>query len=221
MSSTMEPVPVLVGQSGSLNGYRWSINDELIIGRSDDCDITIPDQQVSRQHACLVNEGGAIYLEDLKRKNGTYRNGKTVLEKVRLSDGDSLQVALAQEFIFLSKDATVPLGTSDFEDSPLSLRPELRINREAHKVWVGEIEVRPPLSALQFKLLDFLNENKGIVLSRQEIIEHVWGPEASVGVTDQALDALIRRLRDRLSTTFPGHDFIITVRGQGFRLDTG
>jgi DNA-binding winged helix-turn-helix (wHTH) protein len=39
------------------------------------------------------------------------------------------------------------------------------------------------------------------------------------GVSDQALDALIRRLRDRLAALDPTHQFIDTVRGHGIRLD--
>ena len=52
-----------------------------------------------------------------------------------------------------------------------------------------------------------------------EIINFVWGTQESIGVTDQALDALVRRLRDRLAELDPQYQYIITVRGQGFRLD--
>jgi len=47
----------------------------------------------------------------------------------------------------------------------------------------------------------------------------VWGDEQSMGVSDQALDALIRRLRDRISALDPTHQYIDTVRGHGIRLD--
>ena len=36
---------------------------------------------------------------------------------------------------------------------------------------------------------------------------------------DQALDALIRRLRDRLAEADPGHEYVVTVRGHGLRLE--
>ncbi len=57
------------------------------------------------------------------------------------------------------------------------------------------------------------------MLSRLEVINFVWGSQESIGVTDQALDALVRRLRDRISELDDQFDYIITVRGQGFRLD--
>jgi DNA-binding response OmpR family regulator len=47
----------------------------------------------------------------------------------------------------------------------------------------------------------------------------VWGEEQAIDVSEQALDALVRRLRDRLATVDPNHSFIITIRGHGLRLD--
>jgi DNA-binding response OmpR family regulator len=57
------------------------------------------------------------------------------------------------------------------------------------------------------------------VIPREELIVKVWGEIEAAGVTDQALDALIRRTRERLESADPDHDYIITIRGQGFRLD--
>ena len=57
------------------------------------------------------------------------------------------------------------------------------------------------------------------VINRADLVAAVWGEEQSVGVSDQALDALIRRLRDRLSSLDPTHQYIDTVRGHGVRLD--
>jgi DNA-binding response OmpR family regulator len=47
----------------------------------------------------------------------------------------------------------------------------------------------------------------------------VYGQREALGVTEQALDALIRRLRDRLAAIEPEHNFVVTVRGHGLRLD--
>jgi DNA-binding response OmpR family regulator len=46
----------------------------------------------------------------------------------------------------------------------------------------------------------------------------VWGEEQAYDVSNQALDALVRRLRDRLAE-LDEHNFIVTVRGHGLRLD--
>ena len=73
--------------------------------------------------------------------------------------------------------------------------------------------------AQQFKMLWLLYESKGQVVTRPDLVAVVWGDDQAVGVSDQALDALIRRLRDRLAALDPTHQYIVTVRGHGIRLD--
>jgi DNA-binding response OmpR family regulator len=51
------------------------------------------------------------------------------------------------------------------------------------------------------------------------LISDVWGDDVSQGVSDQALDALIRRLRDRIAQIDNSHDYLVTVRGFGFRIN--
>ena len=71
----------------------------------------------------------------------------------------------------------------------------------------------------QFKMLELLYENQGRVVSRQQLIEVVWGSEEAIQVTEQALDAMVRRLRERLADLDATHEYIVTVRGHGLRLD--
>ena len=211
--------PVLVGQGGPLNGYRWALSDEIIIGRTSACDISISNQQVSREHARVFLSDQGVSLEDLGSKNGTFHNGKPVTEIINLEEGDVVQIALAQEFIFFGQDATVPLSPEDFESSVISYFRRIRLEKSSRRAWVLNRELRPPLSVLQFKLLLLLTEARGRVLTRAEVINSVWGTRESVGVSDQALDALVRRLRERISEIDPEYEYILTVRGQGFRFD--
>lgn len=206
--------PFLIAQTGPLEGRRWKISPELLLGRESDCDIIIPLRQVSRHHTrVFLGEEGTI-VEDLGSKNGTYINGHRIEVPTTLSDGDELQISLAQHFIYLSSDATMPL-----EGLPLEMQKRrLRVDVGARRVWVLDQELDPPLSASQFSLLQILFEQAGVVVSRPEIIEAVWG-YAATGVTEQALDALVRRLRDRLAEIDPETEYIVTMRGHGLRLD--
>ena len=214
-----QPQPVLVGQGGPLNGFRWAISKSLLIGRTSSCDISISNQQVSREHARIKPTHKGPVLEDLGSKNGTFHNGKPVTDITLLEDGDIIQIALAQEFIFLGQDATIPLAPGDFESSVISYFRRIRLDKESRRTFVLNKEIDPPLSPLQFKFLMLLSESSGRVLSRSEVINGVWGTQQSIGVTDQALDALVRRLRDRIEEYDNNHEYIITVRGQGFRID--
>jgi pSer/pThr/pTyr-binding forkhead associated (FHA) protein len=210
-------LPVLIGQTGMLNGLRWLINGDLTIGREPDCDVVIADRQVSRYHARLMSTPKGLLLEDLGSKNGTYLNGKLVSDPAFLQDGDIIAVALVQNFVFLSSDATMPMeaGLPVASNQPGLLRLDARSRR----VWIGQMEVLPPLSAPQFRLLQVLYDQQGKVVPRQDLISAVWGDEEAVGISEQAMDAMVRRLRDRLSQLDPKHPYVITVRGHGLRLE--
>jgi pSer/pThr/pTyr-binding forkhead associated (FHA) protein len=210
-------LPVLVGQSGLLNGQRWFIDNHLMIGRDSSCDVVIADRQVSRYHARLSRSDKGVLLEDLGSKNGTYYNGDLISEPVLLQDGDLLQVALVQHFIFLSSDATMPLDSDAFVG--IGDGQKLLLDMRARRVWIGKKEVVPPLSVSQFRLLQVLYEQPGKVVERQVLINGIWGDEGAFGVSEQALDALIRRLRERLKAIDNSHEYLLTVRGHGLRLD--
>ena len=205
--------PLLIAQEGPLKGQRWSIARTLVLGRDASCDVVIADRQISRYHARITPTHEGIMLEDMGSKNGTHHNGKELSAPIVLQDGDSFAVSLAQEFLFLTSDSTMPL--TEGAGKPGRLMMDLRSRR----VWVNQQQVAPSLSAQQFKLLWLLYENQGQVINRADLVSAVWGEEQSVGVSDQALDALIRRLRDRLAALDPSHQYIDTVRGHGVRLD--
>lgn len=221
-------VPMLVAQTGPAAGQRWALTKmQLSIGREPDCDIVIPDRQVSRVHAMLNRTDDGYELEDLGSKNGTHVNGKPVQGRVRLQDGDLIQVALVARLAYVGSEATVPLQA----DTPLAQMIQfgkaappapagrLRLDSASRRLWIGEKELDPPLSAPQFRFLELLYQHAGEVCSREAIIETVWPEAQGAGVSEQAIDALVRRLRDRLAELDPDTPYVSTVRGHGFRLD--
>ena len=96
MDRNNDDTPVLVGQSGPLNGQRWMVRSKIIVGRDMECDIIIPSRQVSRRHARLTVSNSGATLEDLGSKNGTHLNGAVLSEPEALKDGDVVQIAFAQ-----------------------------------------------------------------------------------------------------------------------------
>lgn len=217
MNENTEDVPVLIAQTGRLRGTRWPLSGErFLVGRGADCNLMIADRQVSRHHAVLHRRADGYWIEDLGSKNGTHINGTPLVGSARLEDGDVIHVALAVQLTYIGTEATVPLSISDAAEMGLG---RLRMDPQAHRVWVDQGELEPPLSPPQYRLLDLMYRKAGNVVSREEIIEEVWPEAESAGVSEQAIDALVRRLRDRLSEVDPGHNYIVTVRGHGFRLD--
>jgi pSer/pThr/pTyr-binding forkhead associated (FHA) protein len=203
-------------EEGSREGQRIPIDKRSVIlgrgGTNVECTIVLAERQVSRQHAEIYLDQGRYFLRDLGSKNGTYLNSQPVTEAVELYDNDAIQIALCERLRFIGADATLPL------DEVESLR-SLRLDRESKRVWIGATEITPPLSPAQYRLLELLSEQVGRVQSRDEIVSSVWVEADKEGVTEQAIDALVRRLRDRLSEVDPDGQYIVTVRGHGFRLD--
>jgi hypothetical protein len=211
-----QAVPILVVQEGQLAGRRWPMDrPSITLGRGEECEIVLPDRQVSRMHVRVSRGDDGFYVEDLGSKNGTYLNGMPVKDRVRLQDGDEIQVALSVRLLFVGADATLPLTK---EMIRVSL-PGLRLSKSQRRVWVGGKELDPPLSLAQYRLLELLYERKGKVVTRDDVIQAVWPDSDESGITEQAIDALMRRLRDRLAEVDPDHEYIATVRGHGFRLE--
>jgi DNA-binding response OmpR family regulator len=211
-------MPTLIVQEGQGVGRSWPVEKEkVVIGRSEDCDVVLVERRVSRRHAQIRRLDSAAsltyVLEDLGSRNGTYVNGREVTEPHILQDGDEIQIALCVRLSFVGAEATAPLV---FERGR---RPGLYLDKERLLVLTGERELSPPLSLAQYRLLELLYDRAGRVCSRDEIVEAVWPEAAEGGVSDQAIDALVRRLRERISEVDPDHQYIVTVRGHGFRLD--
>lgn len=210
----MNEQPVLVIREGQLAGQRWAIDtDEFFIGRGADCQIVLPERQVSRHHIRITHENGRYILHDLGSKNGTHLNGRLFEGSTQLQDGDEISIALCVKLVFVGTDATIPLT---FE--PPQLQGQLVLDEAQRAVFINGKELNPPLSLAQFRLLDLLHQARGAVVTRDEIVEAVWPGTDGLGVSEQAIDALVRRLRDRLME-LDEFNYIVTVRGHGFRLD--
>lgn len=210
----MSDRPVIFVREGTLSGQSIPIHaDSFVIGRGSDCDLTLPERMVSRHHVRIYHDGGHFHVQDLGSKNGTHLNGAPLQGSTRLQDGDEIQVALAVKLVYIGTDATVPLS---FEPT----QPEwaLVLDEDRRTAIVDGNELDPPLSLAQFRLLKLLYDADGAVCSRDSIVATVWPGTDGLGVSEQAIDALIRRLRDRL-TEVDAHNFVVTVRGHGFRLD--
>ena len=89
-------------------------------------------------------------------------------------------------------------------------RGEVRIDLLRRQVWVAERLVE--LSARELSLAEILLKNRGNVLSREQLLSHVWGFDFDPG--SNVVDVYIGYLRKKL-----GSDFVTTVRGFGYRVD--
>jgi pSer/pThr/pTyr-binding forkhead associated (FHA) protein len=69
---------VLRGVSGAAFGKTYPVPGPVVIGRQQDCDISVPSEEISRRHAQVKPTPDGLMVEDLGSANGTFINGKRV-----------------------------------------------------------------------------------------------------------------------------------------------
>lgn len=204
---------MLVLQRGSDAGLAWPLERRTFtVGRSPECDVVLDDRQVSRFHARITWQGDHYEVEDLNSKNGTHLNGRDVIGAQPLRDGDEIQIALRYKLAFVDAGATAPLV---FENPATR---GLQLETAAHQVTIDGKLVEPPLSPQQYRLLELIYNSAGVI-SRDDIVRAVWPDAVDGAVSEQSIDALVRRLRERLGEMDPEHQYIVTMRGHGFRFE--
>ncbi|HVJ98917.1 MAG TPA: response regulator transcription factor [Acidimicrobiia bacterium] len=92
---------------------------------------------------------------------------------------------------------------------------EVRLDAGRHEVFVRGLPVALPLK--EFELLELLMTNAGRVLTRDTLIDRVWGPNY-FGDT-KTLDVHIKRLRSKIESNPAQPSRIVTVRGVGYRYE--
>src|SRR5262245_59869664 len=90
---TREACLVHIYPTGPNMGCRYPLGDHpLLIGRGDDCDITLTDHSVSRRHAKIEPTPEGYYVSDQQSTNGTFVNDRQLDGSCLLQDGDYLRV---------------------------------------------------------------------------------------------------------------------------------
>ncbi|MFM7035259.1 MAG: SpoIIE family protein phosphatase [Planctomycetia bacterium] len=83
----------LVFLSGNRSGERITLEvGRTTIGRHPGCDLVIDESSVSRQHAAIIVDGNAVFVEDLQSRNGTFINGNRLTGRRALDDGDEVKI---------------------------------------------------------------------------------------------------------------------------------
>lgn len=164
-------------------------------------------------------------------------NGLEVLRRIRKISNVPIILLTARDAVS-DKVAGLDSGADDYITKPFAIeellariRAALRKRdssidkKESSEYKVGQLTLDPvkrevkigqtlvDLTKKEFDLLQYLLENKNIVLSRETILQHIWGYDF-LGDTN-AVDVYIRYLRSKIEEPF-GLKFIHTVRGVGY-----
>ena len=103
----------------------------------------------------------------------------------------------------------------DTRDGEILEVGDVRLDPERHEVYVRSTPVSLPLK--EFELLELLLANAGRVLTRETLIDRVWGPHY-VGDT-KTLDVHVKRLRSKIEDDPSNPRRITTIRGLGYKFE--
>lgn len=148
--------------SGTAQGQRFLLSDEeeeLILGRDPVCQIHVPDEVISRQHAKIVRRWGGIALIDIESKNGTYLNNKRVQEEF-LHDGDRFALGTT---VFLFRNPK-ELNLHDLGEEIASKRKTIEAKEEARLHATASGEERGPARG---------TATRGSAAEAQEILKEI------------------------------------------------
>ncbi|MCK5685343.1 FHA domain-containing protein, partial [bacterium] len=103
---------IIIDSNGIIMSYSLTDNEKAVIGRSNECQITINDTKVSRMHSTFFVKNRKLYLKDNGSTNGTFVNNKKIFEK-KLSNGDDIRIGTTYIKCFDKQDR----GKSSMEHS--------------------------------------------------------------------------------------------------------
>jgi pSer/pThr/pTyr-binding forkhead associated (FHA) protein len=119
---TEAPVPALRVLNGPASGRRLSVPEppaRVVLGRGEDVDLVLPDEDLSREHAEVAADLRGVLLRDLESKNGTFVGEKRVRTH-RLHDGD--EIRLGKTVLLFEDEADRRLqAICDAPDAPVEL----------------------------------------------------------------------------------------------------
>lgn len=184
----------------------------------------------------IEKETFSLYILDLTLPDGSgYDVCKTIKEKGDLpvifltAYDDEVNVVMgfelgADDYIskpFRLKELLVRIKSvlrrynKDSADGIIKIK-ELTINTNEAKVYKNGTEII--LTAMEYRLLLILLNNRGTVLSRAKLLENIWDIDSAF-VEDNTLTVYIKRLRDKIEEDIANPVYIKTVRGLGYVIE--
>ncbi|HVA96106.1 MAG TPA: winged helix-turn-helix domain-containing protein [Candidatus Acidoferrales bacterium] len=142
---------------------------------------------------------------DLLEEKFEDRDIAEYLEQVGLVTDSHIQIPLFTAFI-----------ATEYKDVAKSLQ-KISYDEHTNSIRKGSTVLSDQLTSSEFRLLRYLLQNEGRVIERDELISIVWGDNKSTaGITDQAVDQLIFRVRRKIEEDANHPVHLQTVKGRGF-----
>ncbi len=181
--------------------------------------------------ACLANSSpiNKLTIDELEKFLLNNARVKAVLNEIWKSLSPSEQNLIANKkahesshlvAVGLVKNGkfAVPLLEEFAKKEAEQRKDEITFDSNENEIKKGDLVLSEGLTSSEFKLLKFMAQNSGKILERDEIINSVWGDLSSTaGVSEQALDQLIFRVRKKTEENPNQPKHIQTIKGRGFK----
>ncbi len=224
-SNHVSPLQTALLQSNTRSGERYGLRTPVVrIGRGvlDPHDIQLPpdDVHASREHARLVFQDGAWFLEDHSR-NGTFVNGRLLQKaRIKLTSGDRIRIGDSFDVIFRYLSDTTQsedfahavqhaAPTAQQTESPatqvgLWISPSAAVWRDGERLPVF-------LSRTEYRLLKYLMQHAGDVCEYDTVIRAIWGSPRD----KDSLHELIYRVRRKIEPNPSQPRYLVIRSGIG------
>lgn len=193
-------------------------------------------KSVSQAMEIIKSKKFALYILDLTLPDG---NGYDVCKKIK-SHGDLPVIFLTAYDDEVNVVMGFELGADDYISKPFRVKElmlriksvlrrynkdfksgvinikNLEVNTNEAKVYKDGKEI--VLTALEYRLLLILLNNRGVVMSRKKLLENIWEVTGDF-VEENTLTVYIKRLRDKIEEEPTEPEFIKTVRGIGYVIE--
>lgn len=191
---------------------------------------------VGKAEEIIVQNVFSLYILDLTLPDGS---GYDVCRKIK-AQGDYPVIFLTVMEEEVNVVMGLELGADDYITKPFRVRELLarmksvlrRYTKETADgvlrykklcIYTNEGRVEKDgkeieLTAMEYRLLLILLNNKGMILSRNQLLENIWDVEGDF-VNDNTLTVYIKRLRDKIEENPSQPEYIQTIRGRGYRIE--
>jgi DNA-binding winged helix-turn-helix (wHTH) protein len=179
------------------------------------------DKQLQKNKTQLV--GHLLAQRPIRSSLFSIWNSLTPSEQQYFLDNVQEPEFLEKCFLCLNGKTTIPLFGEFIKHTIMNnisdkSNEEIIFDENTNEIKMGKAVISNSLTASEFRLMKFLISQKDKVLEKEEIINSVWGEQkTTLGVTDQALDQLIFRLRKKIEENPNDPKHIQTIKGRGFK----
>lgn len=193
-------------------------------------------KNISTAKKLVSNNTYDLYILDLNLPDG---NGYDICKLIK-SKGDYPVIFLTAYDDEINVVTGFDLGADDYITKPFRVRELMariksvlrRYNKESAdgNIHLGDLTVNTQeakvskngediiLTAMEYRLLLTMINNRGIILTRNKLLEEIWDVEGDF-VNDNTLTVYIKRLRNKIENDPANPDIIKTVRGMGYRIE--